>query len=106
MSLSGIALLLGIPTRDNQEDMAMEQTRALSRLANHRGMKQCRECVQTKPSAEFYYFANGAPFQICKDCHKKRMKMLRLANRDVQQSDRDRARTPDERKRAARHPRG
>jgi hypothetical protein len=46
---------------------------------------------------EFYYFANGKPLYICKDCQKERMRLHRLSNPHVQERDRQRSKTPNRR---------
>lgn len=66
-------------------------------------MAVCIECAAEKPSGEFYahpQMANGH-VNVCKDCHKMRMRVRRRTNPSVQEYDRARAKTPDRKERHA-----
>lgn len=65
-------------------------------------MKTCCDCLEPKPSSEFYKMANGNPAGVCIVCHKARMKRRRLSNPTVQAFDRARAKTPERRAMATR----
>jgi hypothetical protein len=53
----------------------------------------CPVCKQPKTPADFY----AGVFSRCKDCHKARMKYLRLVSPRFQERDRERAKTPERR---------
>src|ERR1022692_552755 len=66
-------------------------------------IKACIECGASKPLDKFYCHparADGT-VNVCKECHKARMKRRRLANPRVQEYDRIRYQQP-ERKAAVR----
>lgn len=65
--------------------------------------KPCIECGATKPLADYYkhpQMADGT-LGVCKACHKRRMKVRRLTNPNVQQYDRERHQRPE--RKAASH---
>lgn len=66
-------------------------------------MVVCIECKSTKQSGEFYSHPQMASghVNVCKDCHKERMRIRRRTNPKVQEYDRERYKTPA-RKEAAR----
>lgn len=53
-------------------------------------MRACNVCNKSLPSEAFYA---GVPSR-CRDCHKARMKELRLTDPDVQRRERERAKLP------------
>jgi hypothetical protein len=54
--------------------------------------KPCIDCLAHKPHADFYKHPHAADGRanVCKDCHKRRMKVRRLTNPVVQEYDRNR----------------
>ncbi|WP_439398480.1 hypothetical protein ACRQ5Q_14480 [Bradyrhizobium sp. PMVTL-01] len=60
-------------------------------------MKPCSECAAVKPLDDFYKHPSNTDGRanICKDCHKKRMKLRRQTNPAVQAYDRERAKRPE-----------
>lgn len=59
-------------------------------------MNTCIECTQEKPWDEFYAHPEMASgyLNICKECHKARMKTRSRTNPAVQEYDRKRAKLP------------
>jgi hypothetical protein len=55
-------------------------------------MKACIECGVTKSLADYYKHPQmtDGTLGVCKDCHKRRMKVRRLTNPAVQEADRAR----------------
>lgn len=66
--------------------------------------KACIDCGSGKPLDGFYCHPNAkhGRSNVCKDCHKLRMKMRRLTNPRVQDYDRERHKTDPERARKIR----
>jgi ribosomal protein S27AE len=60
-------------------------------------VKVCIDCGEHKPPEEFYAHPQMADghLNVCKACHKARMKRRRLTNPYVQECDRIRSRTPE-----------
>lgn len=65
-------------------------------------MVECIECREDKPSGEFYAHPEMAAghVNVCKECHKRRMKVRSRTNPKVQEYDRMRAKTPERRRKA------
>jgi hypothetical protein len=66
-------------------------------------MPVCIECAADKPSGDYYAHPQMAAghLGVCKECHKRRMKVRARTNPAVQEYDRRRAKTPERRQRAA-----
>lgn len=60
-------------------------------------MAQCIQCDVEKPAADFYAHPNMAAghMNVCKECHKQRMRVRARINPSVQEYDRQRAKTPE-----------
>ena len=56
----------------------------------------CKRCNSEKEAREFYAHVASR----CKDCHKRRMKEIRLTDPAVQERDRKRAKRPDRKARS------
>lgn len=56
----------------------------------------CIQCAAVKPSGEFYAHPNMANghVNVCKECHKARMRVRARTNPAVQDYDRTRSKTP------------
>ena len=66
-------------------------------------MFSCIQCKTSKPVDEYYahpQMKNGH-LGVCKECHKKRMKIRSRTNPHVQQYDCARAKNPERKKKAA-----
>ncbi len=60
-------------------------------------MALCIECSAEKPATEFYAHPQMASghVNVCKECHKHRMKVRSRTNPAVQEYNRERAKTPE-----------
>lgn len=70
-------------------------------------MVKCIECSGDKPPAEFYAHPQMASghVNVCKDCHKHRMKVRRRLNPAVQEFDRARAKDAHRKQKSAEYSR-
>lgn len=68
-------------------------------------MNTCIECAQEKPWSEFYAHKqmSSGYLNICKECHKGRMKVRARMNPSVQEYDRERAKLPHRKEMHARN---
>jgi hypothetical protein len=62
-------------------------------------MSVCIQCSVDKPAADFYAHKAMAAghVNVCKECHKQRMRVRARTNPAVQEYDRQRAKTPERR---------
>ncbi len=66
-------------------------------------MSKCIQCTQEKPGSEFYSHPamSSGHVNVCKDCHKSRMRVRARINPAVQEYNRERSKTPARKAKAA-----
>jgi hypothetical protein len=61
----------------------------------------CKKCSADKERTDFYKQVGDTVMTICKECHKENMKVRSRTNEKVREYDRQRAKTPARREKAA-----